>query len=198
MVRRWDIIAIGNLSRNLYWGERDDKAYRPALCTSTVVAGDGFSLIVDPSFGDGVQMASELYRRTGLKLSDVNTVFLTHEHGDHVAGLKHFAHASWLAPTGVAKILNDSGEFERPIEPAPERLFDCIEPVHTPGHTFSHHSLKFSCEGYRVVIAGDAAMTRDFWAERKGYFNCVDFDAASRSIERLAGMADLVIPGHDN
>ena len=28
MIQRWDIITIGNLSRNRYWGERDDQAYR--------------------------------------------------------------------------------------------------------------------------------------------------------------------------
>lgn len=57
---------------------------------------------------------------------------------------------------------------------------------------------KFDWENHWVVIAADAAMTPDFWAERRGYFNSVDFDAAARSIETLAGMADLIVPGHDN
>ena len=33
MIHRWDIITIGNLSRNRYWGEREDQAYRGAICT---------------------------------------------------------------------------------------------------------------------------------------------------------------------
>ena len=43
------IITIGNLSRNRYWGESDDRAYRPAICTCTLISGDGFRLLVDPS-----------------------------------------------------------------------------------------------------------------------------------------------------
>src|SRR5216110_2455438 len=32
-VKRWDIITIGNLSRNRYWGEPNDQAVRKVLCT---------------------------------------------------------------------------------------------------------------------------------------------------------------------
>ena len=33
---RWDILTIGHLSRNKFWGESDDQAYRAPLCTSTL------------------------------------------------------------------------------------------------------------------------------------------------------------------
>jgi hypothetical protein len=49
-----------------------------------------------------------------------------------------------------------------------------------------------------VIIAGDAAMTRDFWRERQGYFNSADLALAAQSIEKLAQIADLIVPGHDN
>jgi glyoxylase-like metal-dependent hydrolase (beta-lactamase superfamily II) len=49
-----------------------------------------------------------------------------------------------------------------------------------------------------VVIAGDAVMTRDFFAHRQGYLNSVDFPQASRTIEEIARIADIVVPGHDN
>jgi glyoxylase-like metal-dependent hydrolase (beta-lactamase superfamily II) len=49
-----------------------------------------------------------------------------------------------------------------------------------------------------VVIAGDAVATRDFWRERRGYFNCVDFELSAQSMEKIAAMADVVVPGHDN
>lgn len=41
LVLRWDIVTIGNLSRNRYWGESDEKAVRPAICTCTVLSGKG-------------------------------------------------------------------------------------------------------------------------------------------------------------
>ena len=31
---RWSTITIGNPSRNQYWGEPDDKAFREVLCTA--------------------------------------------------------------------------------------------------------------------------------------------------------------------
>src|ERR1043165_8498936 len=39
-VKRWDIITIGNLSRNQYWGEPNDTAVRKVLCTCTLIRGD--------------------------------------------------------------------------------------------------------------------------------------------------------------
>jgi glyoxylase-like metal-dependent hydrolase (beta-lactamase superfamily II) len=198
MVRRWEILTIGNLSRNRYWGEGDDRTRRPAICTCTLVVTDEGRLLVDPSLSEADAMARELDRRTGLQPEEIDAVFLTHEHGDHHFGLRHFAGARWLAAPAVAARLNESGQYDRPIEPVESPLLGEIELIPTPGHTLSHHSLRFDCEGLSVVIAGDAAMTRDFWRERQGYFNSADFDLAARSIGQLAAIADLIIPGHDN
>ena len=195
---RWDIITIGNISRNRYWGERDEQAYRSAICTCTLVTGDDFRLLVDPSLQDETQMRAELDRRTGCKPAEIDAVFLTHEHGDHHFGLKHFPQAKWLAAPPVAEILNRSGQYSKVIEAVTEPLYGAVEIVPTPGHSLSHHSLRFDCEGRSVVVAADAAMNRDFWNDRRGYFNSADFDLATRSIEALSKLADIVVPGHDN
>src|SRR4051812_17074133 len=147
---RWDVVTIGNLSRNRYWGEADDKPLRSVLCTCTLVSGDGFRLLVDPSVADGTQMAKELDRRTGLKPRDVTAAFVTHEHGDHWAGLANFPEATWYASAGVAEILNRTAKLPRRIEPAPARLFDAVDVVATPGHTAASHSVRFDCDGLSV------------------------------------------------
>jgi glyoxylase-like metal-dependent hydrolase (beta-lactamase superfamily II) len=198
MVQRWDIVTIGNLSRNRYWGESDDRGRRPAICTCTLITGDGFRLLVDPSLQEAERMAAELDRRAGLTPADIDAVFVTHEHGDHHFGLRHFPQARWLAAAAVAEKLNEGGQYEKPVEAAASPLFGAIDLIPTPGHTLSHHSLRFDCEGRSVVVAADAAMTRDFWREKQGYFNSADFALAAHSIERLSQMADIVIPGHDN
>lgn len=197
-IKRWDVVTIGNLSRNRYWGEGDAKGVRAAICTCMLVGGDGFRLLVDPSLADAAGMAGELDRRTGLKPRDIDAVFVTHEHGDHFAGLGHFPQAKWLAAPAVAEILNQSGKWSRRVENAPDRLFDAVEVIPTPGHTATHHSLRFDCDGLSVVIAGDAVATRDFFRERRGYFNAVDFELSARTMDRLAAVADVIVPGHDN
>lgn len=197
-VKRWDIITLGNLSRNHYWGESDAKGLRSAICTCTLIQGEGFRLLVDPSIQDAQEMTRELDRRTGLKPADIDSVFITHEHADHYAGLAHFPRARWLAGPEVAALLSTSGKFSKPLVAASGRLFGALDVVPTPGHTMGLNSLRFDCAGLSVVVAGDAVATHDFWRERRGYFNCVDFELSARSMDRIAELADLVVPGHDN
>ena len=196
--RRWDIVTIGNLSRNRYWGESDDRGLRPAVCTCTLITGGAFRLLVDPSWAEASAMARELDRRTGLKPGDIQGVFVTHDHGDHVAGLAHFPEARWLAAPGVAGILNAAGVLPRRIEGVTGRLYDTVDILPLPGHTKTHHGLRFECDGLSVVIAGDAVATRDFFLERRSFFNAADFDEARRTMEAMAAMADIIVPGHDN
>jgi glyoxylase-like metal-dependent hydrolase (beta-lactamase superfamily II) len=197
-VKRWDVVTIGNLSRNRYWGESDAKGVRSAICTCTLITGAGFRLLVDPSLAAGADMARELDRRTGVKPKEIDAVFVTHEHGDHWVGIAHFPAAQWLAAPAVAEALNQSGRLPRRLEGVAERLFDAVEAIATPGHTDSHHSLRFDCDGLSIVAAGDAVATRDFFRERRGYYNAVDFELSARTMDRLAATADIIVPGHDN
>jgi len=41
-------------------------------------------------------------------------------------------------------------------------------------------------------------MTRDYWDDRRGYFNSADLEQAARTITELVDIADCVVPGHDN
>ena len=197
-VNRWTVITIGNLSRNRYWGEPDDKALRGAICTCTLISGDGFHLLVDPSLAKADEMAKELDRRTGLKLDDVSAVFVTHEHGDHFAGIGHFQKAAWYAAAPVSEILNGMKKWTRRVETASAVLFGAVDVIPTPGHTESHHSLRFDCAGRSIVVAGDSVATQDFWRERKSYYNAIDPALAARTMDQLARLAGIIIPGHDN
>jgi glyoxylase-like metal-dependent hydrolase (beta-lactamase superfamily II) len=197
-VDRWSIITIGNLSRNQYWGEPNDKAFREVLCTTTLITAGGIRLLVDPSMASPDGMARELNRRTGLKLDDVTAIFITHEHGDHVAGLANFPKQTWYSSAQTAEVLNRGNRFAKQIEPAPNVLFEAIEVVPTPGHTRGHHSLCFQCDGKRIVVAGDAVPTLDFWRDRRSFYNAVNPEQGSRTMDAIAKMADIVVPGHDN
>ncbi|MDQ3443332.1 MAG: MBL fold metallo-hydrolase [Chloroflexota bacterium] len=201
---RWDVLTIGHLSRNRYWGESDDRAYREPLCTCTLIRTDGFTVVVDPGLPPG-EMVRVLDRRVGLAPGSVDMVFLTHFHGDHRVGLDAFPDADWrMAPSEFEHGRNqlaagspDRGLLER-LRPAGPELIPGVTVVETPGHSAGHASLVFESEGKRIAVAGDAAMTREFFQHRDYYFNTVDPDAAVTSIQIIAGAADIVVPGHDN
>ena len=197
-VKRWDVVTIGNLSRNRYWGESDARGVRAAICTCTLITGEGFRILVDPSLANEADMTRELDRRTGTKPRDITAVFVTHQHGDHLAGIAHFPNSKWLAAPAVAEMINKSAKLPRLVEGATDRLLDSIDVIPTPGHTNTHHSLHFDCDGLSIVIAGDSVATRDFFGERRGYFNAVDFELSARTMDKLAAMADIIVPGHDN
>jgi glyoxylase-like metal-dependent hydrolase (beta-lactamase superfamily II) len=95
-------------------------------------------------------------------------------------------------------ILNAQGKLSRKLETAPERLFDAADVIPTPGHTQSHHSIRFDFEGKSIVAAGDSVPTLDYWRERRSYYNAVDPALGAKTMDRLASIAGIVIPGHDN
>jgi len=201
---QWDVLVIGHLSRNKYWGEADEQAFREPLCTSTLIRTAELSVVVDPGLPPE-QMVRILDRRAGIAPGSVDIVFLTHFHGDHRVGLAAFPGAVWcMAPAEIEhwtrQLAGDSPDREvlDRLRPAGPGLIPGITVVATPGHTVGHSSLLFESEGLGVVVAGDAAMTQDFFRHRDYYVNTVDPGAAVRSIETIARIADVVIPGHDN
>jgi glyoxylase-like metal-dependent hydrolase (beta-lactamase superfamily II) len=163
-----------------------------------LITGKGFRVLVDQSLADAADMTRELDRRTGTKPRDITAVFVTHKHGDHFAGITHFPDIKWLAAPAVAKILNKSGKLPRLIEDTANQLFNVVKVIHTPGHTNTHHGLQFDCGGLSIVIAGDSVATRDFFRERRSYFNAVDFELSARTMDKLDSIADIIVPGDDN
>ncbi len=201
---RWHILTIGHLSRNKFWGESDDQAYRATLCTSTLIQHDGRTIVVDPGCPP-YEMVRVLHQRTGLQPSAVDMVLLTHFHADHHVGISAFPEARWCmaAPeihAWTAQLAPGSPELRllTRVDPIVDELVPGIALLPTPGHTSAHTSLVFTSAGWRVVVAGDAVMTDDFFLARDVYFNTVDRAAAVQSIATIADQGDIVVPGHDN
>lgn len=198
---KWTVLNLGNISRNLFWGEDKETPRRSAICTSTLLKIRNTLIIVDPPFAD-LEMADLLDRRTGLKAEDIDIVFMTHTHGDHTIGLGAFDRADYYMAKGEIEKIGEVELNKRPIlkklKPVGENLVPGIEAVILPGHTDNLTGLIFSATEGRVAVVGDAVMTRDFFVARRGYFNSIDFAAASNTITKLSQIADVIVPGHDN
>ena len=196
----WVILTIGHLSMNRYWGETERR--RGPLCTSTVIRSSEGLVLIDPS-RQPEEMPELLNDQVGIGVEDVRHVFLTHFHGDHRSGLEAFPHAAWwMAQQEIDHWRPRAGEAEQRLldhfQPAGDEPIAGLRTLFLPGHTPGLTGLSFHWRGQRVVVAADAAMTEEFFRAREGYHNSSDMDEARASIDRLAGEADLIIPGHGN
>ena len=198
-MNRFTILTLGCFSRNRYWGEEDAKSYRRALCTSTLIeTPQGARILVDPAVS-GAALAQVLDERCGLRPEAVDYVYVTHRHGDHYVGMTNLPRAVWLAAPG------DAGEIRRALPQHAKRIFAAgaeivpgVQVLPLPGHTPGLAGLLFASEDGMVAVAGDSVMTRDFFKDRRGYYNSADFAASARSIDLLMEKADIVVPGHGN
>jgi glyoxylase-like metal-dependent hydrolase (beta-lactamase superfamily II) len=199
MTVQFTIVNIGTLSMNRFWGETE--RVRSATATCVLLEIDGRRLLVDPSPGPQ-ELERLLFARAGLRPVAIDAVFVTHFHGDHRYGLELFKDATWLmAEPGIkewqAHSPQDYEVTERFVA-AQEQLPEGIDLFPSPGHTLGHHGLMIDTRWGRLMVAGDAVMTQDFFDAEEGFHNCVDFGLATQTIRTIKERADWVIPGHGN
>lgn len=205
-IEEYDIIVVGHLKWNPYFGESEDAPPRgdPSTCTSVLVRGrqeDGkkFALLIDPT----LRLCREDYyfdlnRRTGLHPEDITHCFCTHEHFDHQAGLNYFPDAVWMAGRAVAEELRSSVHIDGSrVRGVQGSFLPGVEAVSLPGHTYSLHGVAFRHQGKYVLAAGDAVMTKNHFRDNTAMFE-KDTDLAAETIRRIKENYDVVIPGHDN
>ena len=93
MAVTFDVVSIGALSHNPFWGET--KAVRTPHATTTLVRDGNTTILVDPSL-PGEALEYRLSERTSLKPAQVQVIFLTTWRPVHRRGLHLFDHADWL------------------------------------------------------------------------------------------------------
>jgi glyoxylase-like metal-dependent hydrolase (beta-lactamase superfamily II) len=135
-----------------------------------------------------------------LSPEDVNVVFITHWHRDHVGNLWLFPRAQWLVSQPLHARLND-GRFSAVADG--EELMPGVHVMLSPGHTPDHASLVVMSTiaglAARIAVAGDAVLSHSTFAfgrlslsgERHS-----DRALALESMKRIAHSADLIVPGH--
>jgi glyoxylase-like metal-dependent hydrolase (beta-lactamase superfamily II) len=196
----FDLLTAGYLSRNRFWGEDESKPYRGVLCTSTLIRTSKHTIVVDPS-QDPEIMTQSLFNKSGLKPSDIDIVYITHQHADHYVGLETFGRAESFMAAKDLQYLRENGTAEEKgriqnIKPAADNLCEGISIIPLPGHTLGLAGLLFEAPEGKVLLSGDCIMTKDFFKARCPYFFCKDSDLNIQSINAAASLADIIVPGH--
>jgi len=214
-----DVISIGTLSHNPFWGEKG--SVRPAHATTTLIRDGSTSILVDPSLPPEL-LTHRLAERTGLEPGQIDAVFLTTFRPVHRRSLSLFADAHWwLGPdereTMAARLNAALAEHERsegaedapPVEieeelallgqtePAPEKPSPNVHLFPSPGASPGSASLLITAVR-TVVVAGDAVLTRDHLENGRVFERSVDPQQAGESFADILEVAEIVIPGHDN
>jgi glyoxylase-like metal-dependent hydrolase (beta-lactamase superfamily II) len=161
-----------------------------ANSTTTLIQNEGKYIIVDPGLDESV--LEKALEGEGLEKGDIDCVFLTHYHLDHILNARLFRRA--IIADGHCFYKRNRGKEHD------GKLFgENIEIMHTPGHTPEHSSLIFSTTEATYAVAGDLI----WWHLENGRaalnlpdpFAC-DVDALIKSRKNILQKADFIIPGH--
>jgi len=172
-----------------------DKGWR-ASATTCLITTEDKKIITDP--GCNREKLMEALEKEGLTTDDINYVFLSHCHPDHILLAGIFEKAKF-----VTFDLNQVYDKDLLLEFDKDILGSDTEIVDTPGHVIEHLSLVVNTDKGKIAIAGDTIWWADGeeqkfdinqrdHAQAKG----MDMDKLVASRKKLIDKADYIIPGH--
>ncbi len=189
------VLLPGHLSYDKYhpeWGERS------ACSTVTLVQAAGRTILVDTGLDDARLLAG--LEGAGVAPEAVDTVVLTHTHGDHYRSVHLLPRARVVASGPEVVAWRSRGapdkELLARLQPTVTGLAPGVRLVLTPGHTPGSATVLVAQAGQLVAIAGDAVDSRDFFIRREPSHNAVDPAAERRNFDLFAAIADVIVPGH--
>ncbi|TAK95690.1 MBL fold metallo-hydrolase [Patescibacteria group bacterium] len=169
--------------------------------TSTLIKSDR-AVLVDPGAFVNQHQLIEALGREGLKITDIDSVVLTHLHLDHSTNVFLFPQAKIFL-----RFINSNypGQFQKLNEGTLERFdlskdfsVEDVALIETPGHSIDHLSIVVKTQQGVVVIAGDAIPNIEWIDTQKKpnpdfVYSVEKFDESRNKILQLA---DFIIPGH--
>jgi glyoxylase-like metal-dependent hydrolase (beta-lactamase superfamily II) len=192
---RVTVLVAGYLSYDKYhpeWGQRS------AQSSVTLAQVAGRTILVDTGQEDD-QLLARL-RAAGVAPEEVDTVVITHTHGDHYKSLRVVPNAAVYASGPEHHAWRSRGGPDKEVlgklVPVATGIAPGVRLLHTPGHTTGSATVLVAQAGQIVAIAGDAVDSRDFFLRREPSHNTLDPAAERRNFELLAAIADVVVPGH--
>lgn len=178
------------------YAKKLNKGWMASSTTCLIINSEGKKIITDP--GCNRQRLLLALKKEGLKTSEINYVFLSHCHPDHILLAGIFEKAKYITFDSNLFYNNDLLiEFNKNI------LGNGIQILETPGHLLEHLSLLVETNEGKFVIAGDVI----WWLDGEKQIidlNQIDHSQAKgmnmkdliESRKKILEIADWIIPGH--
>ncbi len=161
-----------------------------------LIISDGKKIITDP--GCNRKALLDALEKERLKTRDIDYVFLSHCHPDHILLAGIFENAKFVTYDGG--LLYDGDDL---IEFGDDILGKDIKIINTPGHVFQHISLLVDTSKGKIAVAGDVIWWLDEEEQvldlnQKDHSEAPDMDMKKliASRKKLLEEANFIIPGH--
>jgi glyoxylase-like metal-dependent hydrolase (beta-lactamase superfamily II) len=164
--------------------------------SSTVLIKDNkLNILADP--GANKKLLLKALSKEGLKPEDIDLIFITHYHPDHILNIRLFPEQDIL--DGDIIYRNDKEiSFSGKI-PGTD-----IKVILTPGHAHEHASLLVKTKKGNIIVAGDLFWWTDKEKQKTDYKSLMnkkdpfvkDKKALKNSRKKILKIADYIIPGH--
>lgn len=155
-------------------------------CPTISLVKDGdINIIVDPGTARKPELIIDALAKNGLKVEDIDIVFLTHSHYDHFRNLGLFP---------AAQVRDFWSLWNNDIFNDPDvALTQNTRVVNTPGHSYDGLTLLVKTARGITAICGDVWFkenkpAHDSYAE--------DQQELNKSRQKIKELADFIIPGH--
>lgn len=213
---RFDIISIGTLARNRLWGENE--VVRTAHATTTLIRCGKRKIIIDPGLPPQA-LSARLQERVGLRVEEIDTIFLTSFKPQHLAGIGAFPKAKILmhemeqrhAHAQLSRLISQAPEedidrkyLQQELEmverasAAPDRLAQGVDLFPLFGYSPGSCGLLVAPTMTTALITGAAVPTLDHFLAAQVLPECSDIPQAQESMREVYEIADLIVPGYDN
>lgn len=167
-----------------------------AASPSAVLINDsGLNVLIDPSANEKLLIDS--LSRESISLKDIDIIFVTHYHLDHVLNIRLFPEKDIISGEGIFR--NDRMLGVDNVIPG-----TTLKIIQTPGHSPEHCSVLANTVDGVIAVAGDVFWWMDDEDQKTDSKSLLeksdefanDFTQLVESRKKLLEISDYIIPGH--